>query len=82
VHGTFGVAEHAVSDGAGLHKVTPADGLSAATYLGVLGMTGMTAYFGLLDVGRLQPGETVLVSGTAGAVGTTVGQIAKSRERA
>jgi len=77
VHGTFGVAEHAVSDGAGVHKITPAFGLSPATYLGVLGMTGMTAYFGLLDVGRLQPGETVLVSGAAGAVGTTVGQIAK-----
>jgi len=77
VHGTFGVAEHAVSDGAGVHKITPADGLSPATYLGVLGMTGMTAYFGLLDVGRLQPGETVLVSGAAGAVGTTVGRIAK-----
>jgi len=66
-----------VSHGAGVHKITPADGLSPATYLGVLGMTGMTAYFGLLDVGRLQPGETVLVSGAAGAVGTTVGQIAK-----
>jgi len=40
-------------------------------------MTGMTAYFGLLDVGRLEDGDTVLVSGAAGAVGTTVGQIAK-----
>jgi len=67
----------AIPDGAGVHKITPAFGLSPATYLGVLGMTGMTAYFGLLDVGRLQPGETVLVSGAAGAVGTTVGQIAK-----
>jgi len=46
-------------------------------YLGALGMTGMTAYFGLLDIGKPQPGETVVVSGAAGAVGTTVGQIAK-----
>lgn len=47
------------------------------TYLNVLGMTGMTAYFGLLDVGEPKPGETVVVSGAAGAVGATVGQIAK-----
>jgi NADPH-dependent curcumin reductase CurA len=48
-----------------------------ATWLNVLGMPGMTAYFGLLEIGRPQPGETVLVSGAAGAVGATVGQIAK-----
>jgi len=47
------------------------------TYLGALGMTGMTAYFGLLDVGELEEGETVVVSGAAGAVGSVVGQIAK-----
>ena len=46
-------------------------------YLGALGMTGMTAYFGLLDIGKPQPGETVVVSGAAGAVGAVVGQIAK-----
>jgi NADPH-dependent curcumin reductase CurA len=46
-------------------------------YLNVLGMTGMTAYFGLLDVGEPKPGDTVVVSGAAGAVGATVGQIAK-----
>ena len=46
-------------------------------YLGALGMTGMTAYFGLLDIGKPQPGETVVVSGAAGAVGAIVGQIAK-----
>ena len=77
VYGTFGVTEHALSDGAGVHKISPVEGITLSAYLGVLGMTGMTAYFGLLDVGRLQPGETVLVSGAAGAVGTTVGQIAK-----
>ena len=46
-------------------------------WLNVLGMPGMTAYFGLLDVGRPQPGQTVVVSGAAGAVGQTVGQVAK-----
>jgi NADPH-dependent curcumin reductase CurA len=47
------------------------------TYLSALGMTGMTAYFGLFDVGALKEGETVLVSGAAGAVGSMVGQLAK-----
>src|SRR5690606_13730998 len=49
------------------------------TYLGVLGMTGLTAYFGLLDIGKPQAGETVVVSGAAGAVGMVVGQIAKMK---
>jgi NADPH-dependent curcumin reductase len=79
VQGVFGVTEYALSDGAGVQKITPAEGISPSAYLGVLGVTGMTAYFGLLDVGRLQPGETVLVSGAAGAVGTAVGQIAKAK---
>lgn len=48
-----------------------------SAYLGILGMTGLTAYFGLLDIGQPQPGETVVVSGAAGAVGSVVGQIAK-----
>lgn len=47
------------------------------THLGILGMTGLTAYFGLLDIGQPQEGETVVVSGAAGAVGSVVGQIAK-----
>ena len=46
-------------------------------WLNVLGMPGMTGYFGLLDVGQPKPGETVVVSGAAGAVGQTVGQLAK-----
>jgi hypothetical protein len=46
-------------------------------YLGALGMTGLTAYFGLLDTGKLKPGDTVVVSGAAGAVGSIAGQIAK-----
>jgi NADPH-dependent curcumin reductase CurA len=49
-------------------------------YLGGLGMPGMTAYFGLLDIGRPQPGQTVVVSGAAGAVGGIVGQLAKLKE--
>ncbi|TML97900.1 MAG: NADP-dependent oxidoreductase [Actinobacteria bacterium] len=77
VQGAFGVQDHAVSDGAGVFKIAPGNGTSLAAHLGVLGMTGMTAYFGLLDVGRPEDGDTVLVSGAAGAVGTTVGQIAK-----
>ncbi|WP_420812594.1 NADP-dependent oxidoreductase [Planococcus salinus] len=47
------------------------------TRLGILGLTGLTAYFGLLDIGKPQAGETVVVSGAAGAVGSVVGQIAK-----
>ncbi|PID21549.1 NADP-dependent oxidoreductase [Sporosarcina sp. P3] len=49
------------------------------THLGILGMTGLTAYFGLLDIGKPQEGETVVVSGAAGAVGSVVGQIAKMK---
>jgi len=77
VHGIFGVQEHAVSDGTDVYKVDIAAGRSPASYLGILGLTGLTAYFGLLDVGRVQAGDTVLISGAAGAVGTAVGQIAK-----
>ena len=77
VMGTFGVSEHAVSDGKGVTKLQPAEGASLSAHLGILGMTGFTAYFGLLDVGHLREGDTVLVSGAAGAVGTAVGQIAK-----
>ncbi|HEU0103991.1 MAG TPA: NADP-dependent oxidoreductase [Mycobacteriales bacterium] len=73
---TTGVQEYAVSDGAGVQVVDPAKA-PLPTYLGALGMTGMTAYFGLLDVGRPRAGETVVVSGAAGATGSVVGQIAK-----
>jgi NADPH-dependent curcumin reductase CurA len=76
VVGTFGVQEHVVSDGRGTLRVDPA-AAPLSTYLGALGMPGMTAYFGLLEVGALKVGETVVVSGAAGAVGTIVGQIAK-----
>lgn len=74
--GQFGWQEYAVTDGTGVRKVDPSLA-PISTSLGVLGMPGLTAYFGLLDVCDPKPGETVLVSGAAGAVGTLVGQIAK-----
>jgi NADPH-dependent curcumin reductase CurA len=63
---------------AGFSKVDPATA-PLPTYLNALGMPGMTAYFGLLEVGRPKSGETVVVSGAAGAVGQTVGQVAKHK---
>lgn len=76
VTGMFGAREIAVSDGRGVRRIDTSMG-PAPTWLGVLGGTGLTAYFGLLDVGALRPGETVVVSAAAGAVGGVVGQIAK-----
>ena len=76
VYGGFGVQEYARSDGQGV-SVIDTSLAEPSTYLGALGMTGLTAYFGLLDIGRIQPGETVVVSGAAGAVGSIAGQIAK-----
>jgi NADPH-dependent curcumin reductase len=76
VYGTFGVQEYALSDGKGVMKIDPSLA-PPPTYLGTLGLSGLTAYFGLLDVGKLQEGDTVVVSGAAGAVGSAAGQIAK-----
>ncbi len=76
VTGALGVQDYAVSNGKGLIKVDPKLA-PLPVYLGTLGMPGMTAYFGILDVGQLKDGETVVVSGAAGAVGQVVGQIAK-----
>ena len=76
VYGPFGVQEFALSNGKGIAKVN-AGAVPLPVFLGTLGMPGMTAYFGLLDIGQPQPGQTVVVSGAAGAVGTVVGQIAK-----
>jgi NADPH-dependent curcumin reductase CurA len=74
--GMFGIQEYAVLGGDGLTKVDP--GLAPLpVYLGTLGIPGMTAYFGLLDVGKATEGDTVVVSGAAGAVGSVTGQIAK-----
>jgi NADPH-dependent curcumin reductase len=76
VYGTGGVQQYVVTDGKGWVKVqgTPE---RLPLYLGTLGMPGFTAYFGLLRVGEPKEGDTVLVSGAAGAVGSIVGQIAK-----
>jgi NADPH-dependent curcumin reductase CurA len=76
VYGAFGVQDYAVSDGKGVSKLDSS--LAPLTaYLGVLGMPGLTAYFGLFDVGRISAGDTVVVSGAAGAVGSVAGQVAK-----
>ncbi|CAM3966651.1 NADP-dependent oxidoreductase [Alicyclobacillus pomorum] len=72
----LGWARYSVSDGQKVRKIDPTAG-PITTALGVLGMPGLTAYFGLLDIGKPQPGETVVVSGAAGAVGSVAGQIAK-----
>ena len=77
VHGNFGVQEHAVSDGENVYKIHVDGPLTPQVYLGALGLTGLTAYFGIMHVGQVREAETVLVSGAAGGVGTAVGQIAK-----
>jgi NADPH-dependent curcumin reductase CurA len=76
VYGTTGMQEYCLSDGTGFNKVDTKLA-PLPVYMGVLGMTGMTAYFGLLDVGQPKPGDTVVVSGAAGATGSVAGQIAK-----
>ncbi|MBZ9777608.1 NADP-dependent oxidoreductase [Psychroflexus sp. CAK8W] len=68
--------EKQVSNAENLKKVNP-NQAPLSTYLGILGMTGLTAYFGLTDIGKPKKGETLLVSGAAGAVGSVVGQIGK-----
>ncbi len=76
VVGFNGWQSYGISSGAGLRKVNPLIA-PPSTALGVLGMPGMTAYVGLLDIGRPQSGETVVVSAASGAVGSVVGQLAK-----
>jgi NADPH-dependent curcumin reductase CurA len=76
LYGTFGVQEYALSDGTDAHKIDTSVA-PKTTYLGALGITGLTAYFGLFDAACMQSGDTVVVSGAAGAVGSMVGQIAK-----
>lgn len=76
VEGMLGWQEYALVRPHEVRKVDPSLA-PISTAVGVLGMPGMTAYFGLLDVGRVKPGDTVVVSGAAGAVGSIVGQIAK-----
>src|SRR5215471_10844939 len=76
VEGMLGWQEYAVAPAKSLRKIDPG-AAPITTSLYVLGMPGLTAYFGLLDITKPQPGETVVVSGAGGAVGSIVGQIAK-----
>ena len=69
--------EYAVIDPKKLEKIYPDETVSSKAYLSVLGLTGLTAYFGLLDIGDPKPGETVVISAAAGAVGSIAGQIAR-----
>lgn len=75
VHG-LGWREWALSDGSGMRRIDSAVA-PVSSFLGVLGMPGLTAYYGLFELGQPQEGETVFVSGAAGAVGSAAGQMAK-----
>jgi NADPH-dependent curcumin reductase CurA len=74
-----GWRDHVVAPAKAFEPVDPTAAPSPSAYLGVLGMPGLTAYVGLLDIAAFQPGEAVFVSGAAGAVGSVVGQLAKVR---
>ncbi len=74
--GWGGVQEYSVTDGTGYYPVDTSLA-PMPTYIGTLGMPGMTAYFGILEVGKIKEGDVVVVSGAAGAVGSVVGQVAK-----
>ena len=76
VHGMWGWQDYAVSDGSDVHPVDP-DLAPIQTAISVLGLTGMTAYFGFLEICKPKPGDCAFISGAAGAVGQLVGQIAK-----
>jgi len=76
VHGMWGWQSYAVSNGDDVYPVDP-DLAPIQTSISVLGMTGMTAYFGFLEICKPEPGDSVFISGAAGAVGQLVGQIAK-----
>jgi len=76
VQGVLGVQDYFAGDPKGFHKVDPKL-LPLPVYLAALGMTGMSAYFALLEVGQPKEGDTVVISGAAGAVGSVAGQIAK-----
>ncbi|HVP30799.1 MAG TPA: NADP-dependent oxidoreductase [Myxococcota bacterium] len=78
VQGTFGWQDYAIVGGKGVAAVTKLPkGIPLTWPLGVLGITGLTAYFGILEVGKPKAGETVVVSGAAGATGSVAAQIAK-----
>lgn len=79
VQGLVGWQEYAVaSDTMPLFPVDVAEGVSPSAYMGALGMTGLTAWIGIREIGKPRPGETVVVSAAAGAVGSVAGQLAKA----
>jgi NADPH-dependent curcumin reductase CurA len=79
VQGLLGWQEYVVaSDTAPVMPVAVAEGVSPSAYMGALGMTGLTAWIGIRDIGKPKPGETVVVSAAAGAVGSVAGQLAKA----
>ncbi|OBF53117.1 NADP-dependent oxidoreductase [Mycobacterium sp. 852002-53434_SCH5985345] len=79
VQGLLGWQEYAVlTDTAMVNPVDVAPGISPSAYLGALGMTGLTAWIGIREIGKPRPGETVVVSAAAGAVGSVAGQLAKA----
>jgi len=79
VQGAFGWQDYCLTDGKGFWPTAALfPSVTPEQALGIFGTTGLTAYFGLLDVGKPQPGDVVLVSGAAGATGSVVGQIAKA----
>lgn len=77
VSGLLGWQEYAISDGKGVNALPNLPGIPLTAHFGLFGHIGMTAYFGLLDIGQPKPGETLVVSAAAGAVGSLVGQIGK-----
>jgi NADPH-dependent curcumin reductase CurA len=79
VRGFLGWQQYGFSDGRDLNKVTVTEHLPASVYLGAVGMPGVTAWVGLFEIGKPQPGETVVISAASGAVGSIAGQLAKSK---
>ena len=77
VQGILGWQDYAVTDGTGLTQLPKSQSLPLTAYLGLFGIVGPTAYFGLLNIGKPEPEETLVVSAAAGAVGSLVGQIGK-----
>ncbi|MFO6452410.1 MULTISPECIES: NADP-dependent oxidoreductase [unclassified Aeromicrobium] len=78
VTGTLGVTEYAITNGEGLQKIDTSVA-GPATWLGALGMPGLTAYHGLYEVGEMKEGDVVVISAAAGAVGSVAGQLAKAK---
>lgn len=77
VRGPFGVASHAMSAGAGVTLIPDGPAEMIPHHLGVLGISGLSGWFGLTEIGQVRAGDTVLISGAAGAVGSAAGQVAQ-----